>query len=101
MKPIELEKHKGNFFKVLSETDKSQIAVMTIEPGSDSGPEDIHPGDQIVYVIEGEAEIELEIKKVELKKGMVFTIPSGAKHHIYNRGTEDLFILCIYTPPAY
>jgi mannose-6-phosphate isomerase-like protein (cupin superfamily) len=28
---------------------------MTIAPGADAGPEEEHAGDQIIYVVEGEA----------------------------------------------
>ena len=101
MEVIKIPIHKGKFFKVLGQTDKSQVAVMTLHPGQDSGPEDIHPGDQVIYVIEGEAEIELDNETVPLKAGEVLTVPTKAKHHIYNRGQQDLFLLNIYTPPAY
>lgn len=49
--------HRGVFFRVLQETAASQTAVMTIAPGQDGGPEEEHGGDQIVYVIEGQAEL--------------------------------------------
>lgn len=98
---FDVKKEKGKFFEILATTPQSQVGVMTIKPGEDSGPEDAHPGDQIVYIIEGEAEIETEGEKVRLAGGMAGIIPAKAPHHIYNRGTEDLFFLTIYTPPAY
>lgn len=48
--------HRGHFFRVLQETARTQTAVMTVPPGRDAGPEETHAADQIVYVIEGEAE---------------------------------------------
>ena len=101
MEPLDIKKRKGEFFKVVSETPRSQISVMTLRPGQDSGPEDIHPGDQVVYVIEGTAEIELERKRHTVGEGMVFTIPAKAQHHIYNTSSEDLFVMSVYAPPAY
>lgn len=101
MESVDIKSHKGAFFKILSQTDKSQIGVMTIKPGSDSGPEDIHPGDQIIYVIEGEVTIETDGKTVVVFEGHAFTIEDGAQHHLYNKGNKDLFFLTIYTPPAY
>jgi len=47
--------HRGTFFGVLQETAASQTRVMTVAPGQDAGPEEEHAGDQIVYVLEGEA----------------------------------------------
>ena len=42
---------------MLQETARSQTAVMTVAPGQDAGPEETHAADQIVYVIEGQAEV--------------------------------------------
>lgn len=101
MKPISIKDFKGNFFKILAETPLSQIGVMTITPGSDSGPEEVHNGDQIVYVIEGEAKVEIDSEKFALDAGAIITVPAKIRHHIYNSGKSDLFFLTIYTPPAY
>lgn len=101
MKIENINKFKGDFFKVLGQTDLSQIAVMTIEPGKDSGPEEIHSGDQIVYIVEGTAKVEINKEVSEMKKGDVAIIPKGAQHHIYNSGNEDLFFLTMYSPPQY
>jgi quercetin dioxygenase-like cupin family protein len=101
MQLLNIKKSKGEFFKILAETPLSQVGVMTIKPGGDSGPEDIHSGDQIIYIIEGEAEVETDGEKHNLTEGMAGIIPAKAKHHIYNNGTKELFFLTIYTPPAY
>ena len=51
--------HRGEFFRVLQQTSRTQCAVMTIAPGADGGPAEEHGGDQIVYVIEGEAVVRI------------------------------------------
>jgi len=101
MKPVDTTKHKGTFFKILQQTDKSQICVMTIRPKNDSGPEEVHDGDQIVYIVEGEADVKIKKEKYQLKTGDIVTIPTGNKHHIYNSGAKDLFFLTMYAPPQY
>lgn len=101
MKLVDIKKSKGEFFKILAETNLAQVGVMTIPPGGDSGPEDIHPGNQIVYIIEGEAEVAVEGEVHKLAEGVAGIIPAKARHHIYNRGAKDLFFLTVYTPPAY
>lgn len=93
--------HKGDFFSVLGETKDSQIATMTIPPGGDSGPENLHPGDQIVYVIEGHARITIDGELHELRARQLVQIPPHAHHHIENAGEDDLFFLNVYAPPAY
>jgi mannose-6-phosphate isomerase-like protein (cupin superfamily) len=47
--------YRGRCLEVLQQTERSQTAVMTVGPGQDAGAEERHPGDQVVYVIEGEA----------------------------------------------
>lgn len=101
MHMFDIAQHKGDFFKVLGATERSQIATMTIGPGSDSGQGDPHPGDQVVYMIEGVAEIEIEGEVREVGSGTCVIIPHGADHRIYNRSDNDVFFLNVYTPPAY
>lgn len=101
MQLIPVTEHKGAFFKVLAMTERSQVAVMTIGPGRDSGPEEIHDGDQIVYVIEGAAWVRVGTEEGEAKAGDLLVIPAGSSHHIYNAGERALFFLNIYAPPQY
>lgn len=101
MKTFDIKKHKGKFFEVLQTTDYSQIAAITIKPGEDSGGGDIHEGDQVVYVLEGEAEVEMNGKRHKAKTGEVFIIPAKTEHTVYSVGKKDLFLLNVYAPPAY
>jgi len=52
MQATDITGHRGEFFRVLQQTTQSQVAVMTIAPGHDAGPEEEHTGDQIIYVVE-------------------------------------------------
>lgn len=102
MRKISVREAKGEFFKILGETDKTQVGVMTLAPGRDSGPEEVHEkSDQIVYIIEGKALVEINHQKEELSAGELVIIPAGSQHHLYNSGTTDLFFLTIYAPPEY
>ncbi len=101
MKVHGLDKHKGSFFEVLETTSNSQIAVMTIEPGGTSGSEGLHPGDQVVVILEGEAEVRIENKSVNVSAHEVVIIPAKKKHLIVNNSKKDVFLLNIYAPPAY
>src|SRR5439155_13457911 len=55
MSVVNVFAHRGEFFRVLQATERSQTAVMTVAPGADAGPAEVHDADQIVYVVEGEA----------------------------------------------
>jgi mannose-6-phosphate isomerase-like protein (cupin superfamily) len=93
--------HRGDFFRVLHETARSQTAVMTVAPGQDAGPEETHAADQIVYVIEGEAEMRIGPERCVAGPGSLVTIPAGTPHHVKSVGAVPLFFLTVYTPPEY
>jgi mannose-6-phosphate isomerase-like protein (cupin superfamily) len=101
MKKLKINEFKGSFFEILQTTKKSQIAVMTIKPGGDSGADGKHNGDQIVYVIEGEGKIKLPEEELKLSKGELAIIPEKTDHLVINTGKSDLFFLTIYAPPEY
>jgi mannose-6-phosphate isomerase-like protein (cupin superfamily) len=101
MDVVQVAAHRGAFFKVLQETERSQTAVMTIAPGQDAGPEETHAGDQIIYVVEGQARIRIEDREHAAGPGALVMIPAGARHHVRNAGSTPLFFVTVYAPPAY
>ena len=98
---VDVNAHRGEFFRVLQRTGRSQTAVMTIGPGEDAGPAETHRADQIVYVIEGEALITVGDEQRRTGPGGLVTIPAGASHHVRNPGRTSLFVLTVYAPPEY
>jgi mannose-6-phosphate isomerase-like protein (cupin superfamily) len=93
--------HRGAFFRVLQQTSRTQCAVMTIASGADGGPAEEHGGDQIVYVIEGEAVLQIDGREHQAGPGTLVTIPAGANHHVRNPGMTPLFFVTVYAPPEY
>jgi len=93
--------HRGQFFRVLQETARSQTAVMTIDPGADGGPEEEHAGDQIIYVVEGEAVVRIGDREHTATAGALVMIPARTRHHVRNPGRGRLFFVTAYAPPAY
>jgi mannose-6-phosphate isomerase-like protein (cupin superfamily) len=98
---VQITEHRGRFFEVLQETERTQTAVMTIAPGRDGGPEETHAGDQVVFVVEGRAVVTVEGVTHEAPPGACVLIPAGARHLVRNGGQEPLFFLSVYAPPAY
>jgi mannose-6-phosphate isomerase-like protein (cupin superfamily) len=93
--------HRGQFFRVLQTTERSQTAVMTIAPGADGGPAEEHAGDQIVYVVEGEAVLRIGAREHRAGPGALVVIPAGMRHHVRNPGHAPLFFVTVYAPPEY
>jgi len=101
MEVVSVPSHKGEFFRVLQETERSQTAVMTIAPGADAGPEEEHAGDQILYVLEGKARVRVGDREYDVSPGGLVTIPARTQHRVRSTGAQPLFFLTVYTPPAY
>ena len=71
-------------------------ARVDFAPGS-SFPRHKHPGEEIIYVIEGTLEYELPDKGwITLKKGDVLFVPTGGVHAARNTGTEPAAELATY-----
>jgi quercetin dioxygenase-like cupin family protein len=71
-------------------------ARVDFAPGS-SFPRHKHPGEEIIYVIEGTLEYELEGKGwVSLKAGDVLFVPDGAVHAARNTSTAPAAELATY-----
>jgi mannose-6-phosphate isomerase-like protein (cupin superfamily) len=101
MNVVDTNKHRGEFFRVLQQTKRSQTAVMTIAPGEEAGPAETHAADQIVYVIDGEAVVTVDQEARRTGPGGLVMIPAGAIHHVRNPGRAPLFFLTVYAPPEY
>ena len=59
-------------------------------------PSHTHPGEEIIYVIEGEWEYEISGKAVKAKAGDVLFVPAGAIHSAKNVGTGKAVELATY-----
>lgn len=96
-----LTKENTNFRKVLYTGKHSQIVAMSIPVEQEIG-EEVHPeSDQIIFIIDGEAEAILagEVRKVE-EHDVVFVV-AGTVHNIKNTSDEDLKLCAVYSPPQH
>jgi quercetin dioxygenase-like cupin family protein len=67
------------------------------DPGAVVGKH-IHPGEEIIYVLEGLLEYDVDGKPpVTLKKGDVLFVPAGKTHSARNVGTGSAAELATYT----
>jgi len=102
-----MQKHNANarkdFFAVLDTAAQTQTAVMTLQPGQESGEKgnEHAQSDQVLYVISGEIEAEIGSEKATLHAGDVVIVPAGAAHRFRNAGKTPAQTLNVYAPPAY
>ena len=72
------------------------IARVEIAPGASAGRH-THPGEEISYILDGEADILIEGQPpLKVKAGDSFVIPSGAKHDAHNTGSVPMHLVGIY-----
>jgi quercetin dioxygenase-like cupin family protein len=64
-------------------------------PGS-AFPRHTHPGEEIIYVIEGSLEYEIDGKPVKVKAGDVLFVPAGMVHAAKNVGSGNGAELATY-----
>ncbi len=86
------------YLDVLFTTQLSQVVLMCIAQ-NDEIPKEVHEGDQIFVIVEGEGKAILNGNETSLSKNSVLVIPAGTGHTIKNTGAGDLKLFTIYTPP--
>jgi len=81
----------------LGTTGREAIQVrVDFEPGAAFGKH-THPGEEIIYVVEGALEYDIEGKPpVTLNAGDVFFVPAGTVHAARNVGTSNAAELATY-----
>src|SRR3546814_10658222 len=81
----------------LSAPGREVIQVLVkLAPGA-AAPRHSHPGEELVYVVEGVLEYQLDGKPpVTLKAGDVLFIPSGGVHAVKNIGSDKATALDTY-----
>jgi quercetin dioxygenase-like cupin family protein len=91
IKRTDLQRHD------LGTTGREAIQVrVDFDPGAAFGKH-THPGEEIIYVLEGSLEYDVEGKPpVTLKAGEVFFVPAGTVHAARNVGTSNAAELATY-----
>ncbi|MNL49771.1 Cupin domain protein [compost metagenome] len=88
------------FRKELFTTERSQIVVMSIEPGDDIGAE-VHDLDQVLVFVSGEGEFQVGEQRGKVHPGDVVVVPAHAEHNFVNTGSAPLRLYTVYAPPEH
>ena len=81
----------------LSAPGREVVQVRVDIPAGTAFPKHSHPGEEVVYMIEGELEYHLDGKPaVTLKAGEVLFIPAGTVHAVKNNGSGNGAELATY-----
>jgi len=99
---FKLEKSEQELLRVSSEFENRRLDsyIINVPSNSQSEPSS-HDGEEMYYVIEGQAEFYVNDEKYTLSKGELIHYPSSYKHFYKNNSQENLLILCILTPKLF
>ncbi len=92
----------NNFREVLYTTKRSQLVIMTLQPGEEIGMEHHTGHDQFIRVEEGEGVAILDGEKHQLVDGTAVVVPAGVEHNVINTSTTaPMRLYTLYTPPEH
>ncbi len=80
-------------------TARHSVAEATLEPGQSTQRHYHGESEEVYFLLEGEADIELDGDAGRAGAGDAIPIPPGTWHTIANRGAGPLRILCTCAPP--
>ncbi|QYF92098.1 cupin domain-containing protein [Massilia sp. PAMC28688] len=92
----------NNFREVLYTTKRSQLVIMTLQPGEEIGMEHHTGHDQFIRVEEGDGVAILDGEEHKLEDGTAVVIPAGTEHNVINKSqTAPLRLYTLYMPPEH
>jgi mannose-6-phosphate isomerase-like protein (cupin superfamily) len=92
----------NNFREVLYTTQRSQLVIMTLQPGEEIGLEKHEGHDQFIRVEAGQGVAILDGEQHRLEDGVAVVIPAGTEHNVINTsGSEPMRLYTLYTPPEH
>ncbi len=89
------------FREVVATGPHSQIVVMSIPPSGEIGEETHDTIDQVLVIVDGEADTIIEGVAAPVTAGSLIQVPAGTRHNVVNRGGGDLRLYTVYAPPAH
>lgn len=99
---VDVHAEKGERFKVLRTSDRTQLATMTLPAGATtSNDEGNTQSDQVIYVVEGRIELTAGDDKRELRAGEAAIVPAATPTRIRVMGRRSATLFNIYGPPAF
>jgi mannose-6-phosphate isomerase-like protein (cupin superfamily) len=92
----------NNFREVLYTTARSQLVIMTLQPGEEIGLEKHEGHDQFIRIEAGRGVAILDGEQHPLEDGVAVVIPAGTEHNVINSSdSEPMRLYTLYTPPEH
>lgn len=97
---FEAARKNEDFRRVLFTTERTQLVLMSVNPGDDIGLE-VHHLDQVLVFVSGTGYSLLDGKRGPIGPGTVVVVPAGTEHNFVNTGDEPLKLFTVYAPPEH
>lgn len=95
---VSLAQQNTFFRKEIVTNEKSQVVLMSLEPGEDIG-EEVHEVDQLLFFVSGQGVAILDGQRGEVAGNYLVSVPAGTRHNFVATGTDPLKLFTIYAPP--
>ncbi len=76
-----------------------EVIIGEMKEGGSALPHFHDDLEQVMYILEGRMQVEIEGERAELTAGHAVWIPKGAMHEVKNAGPGTLRFVLIYAPP--
>ena len=93
-------RENDDFRRVLHTTERTQLVLMSVQPGDDIGLE-THDLDQVLVFVAGTGYSLLGGRRSDVGPGTTVVVPAGTEHNFVNTGAEPLRLFTIYAPPEH
>lgn len=90
----------GSYLRVLDTSARSQVVVMTLQPGEGLSDE-FDRADVVLTIVEGSAEIEVDGEAREVGPGSLVVVTSATRHRLTATGTGLLRLHGTCVPPVF
>jgi quercetin dioxygenase-like cupin family protein len=75
--------------------------VVRVAPGEKVRPAHSHPnGEEVIYIIRGSGRVLVSGEVQAIREGSTVLFPQGAIHMLHNTGTEEMKVVCFFSPPT-
>ena len=82
-------------------TEETAVQAFVFAPGKGFAPHAHEQSEQVLYVVEGEAEIRLGNEARRVGPGAALVVPKGEAHSVENVGDDQLVVMMVSTPPIH
>lgn len=98
---FDVVKQNTNWKTAFATGQQAQVVFMNVSPSTNPKNEigmEVHPFDQIIFIVSGNATVVLNGKSSQAENGSMIFIPKGTKHNVINLNKDQpLQLLSVYS----